>query len=151
MRVKGLPSARAVWWAGRTARRVRRDLAVGGLDQLVVPPPPPLPRGCRRWVVAVLRARSDTCLVRSLVLQGWDASHGRRRDLVIGVTAPGEGFQAHAWLDGEPASVSGGYTEVSRRPPPRTAATAASDSTGPSGRGSRHQALDEPGKVGPCP
>jgi hypothetical protein len=116
----------------------------------VVAPPPPLPMGCRRWVVAVLRARGDTCLVRSAVLQAWDAAHGRPRDLVIGVTAPGEAFAAHAWLDGEPASASAGYTEVSRQPPPRPAATA-TDSTGLSGGSSCHQPLDEAGEVRPGP
>lgn len=151
MRVKGLPSVRAVWWARRTARQVRADLDAGGLDQLVVPSPPPLPRGCRRWVVAVLRSRRDTCLVRSAVLQAWDAAHGRPRDLVIGVTAPGEGFKAHAWLDGEPAGASAGYTEVSRRPAAGTAlAGGAGDGPRSAGDGG-HQPVDQAGKVGPCP
>jgi hypothetical protein len=151
VRVKGLASARAVWWARRTARQVRADLDAGGLDQLMVPPPPPLPGGCRRWVVAVLRSRGDTCLVRSAVLQAWDAAHGRPRDLVIGVTAPGEGFKAHAWLDGEPAEASAGYVEVSRRPAP-----APGPPRGPAGGGASagdggHQPLDQAGKVGPRP
>ena len=49
---------------------------------------------------AVLRRRGDTCLVRAIVAQTWEAAHGRRRDVIIGVTAPGE-FRAHAWLDDE--------------------------------------------------
>jgi hypothetical protein len=154
VRLKGLPSARTIWWTGRAARRVRRDLAAGGIDDLVVLPPPALPRGCRRWVAAVLRARGDSCLVRSAVLQTWDAAHGHPRDLVIGVTAPGEGFAAHAWLEGEPASASAGYMEVSRRPPPwpaAAAAAAAADSTGRSGGSSVHQPLDEAGEVRPGP
>lgn len=148
MRLKGLPSAQTIWWARRAARRVRQDLAAGGIEDLVVLPPPPLPRGCRRWVVAVLRARGDTCLVRSAVLQAWDAAHGQPRDLVIGVTAPGEGFVAHAWLEGEPASVSTGYTEVSRRPPPRSA-PGVRDGASSSGGGSGHEPFDQLGKVGP--
>ncbi|MBW3575176.1 MAG: lasso peptide biosynthesis B2 protein [Actinobacteria bacterium] len=149
MRVKGLPSARAMWWARRAARQVRTDLDGGGLEQLVVPPPPPLPRGCRRWVAAVLRSRGDTCLVRSAVLQAWDAAHGRPRDLIIGVTAPRDGFKAHAWLEGDPAEASAGYTEVSRRVPP--GAPPAADSPGRSGGGSGHELLDEPRKIVPRP
>ena len=141
MRVKGLPSARAMWWARRAACQVRTDLDGGGLEELVVPPPPPLPRGCRRWVAAVLRSRGDTCLVRSAVLQAWDAAHGRPRDLIIGVTAPGEGFKAHAWLEGDPAEAFAGYTEVSRRVSPGAR----------SGGGSGHELLDEPRKIGPRP
>ncbi|MBW3557091.1 MAG: lasso peptide biosynthesis protein [Actinobacteria bacterium] len=151
MKIKGLNSARAMWWARRTARQVRTDLDAGGIDHLVVPPPPPLPRGCRRWVAAVLASRGDTCLVRSAVLQTWDAAHGRPRDLVIGVTAPGEGFKAHAWLDGEPAEASAGYTEVSRRPPPGPAPPAGAGNGSPSAGGSGHQPLDQTGKVGPRP
>jgi hypothetical protein len=37
------------------------------------------------------------------VLQRWYAAQGTRKDVVIGVTAPAEGFTAHAWLDGEEA------------------------------------------------
>ncbi len=118
MRLRGVASARSIWWARRAARRVQADLAIVGLDGLEVAPPPALPRGCRRWVVAVLRARQDTCLVRSVVLQAWDAAHGRPRDLIIGVTAPGRDFQAHAWLDGEPERASAGFSEFTRRPPP---------------------------------
>ncbi len=113
-----------------------------------MPLPPVLPRGCRRWVVAVLRARRDTCLVRSAVLQTWDAAHGRPRDLVIGVTAPGAGFKAHAWLDGEPAAASAGYAEVSRRPPPKVVPGGSGRASVSSGDG-RHQPVEEPGKVPP--
>jgi hypothetical protein len=47
------------------------------------------------------------------VLQAWHAAQGRPRDLVIGVTAPSAGFQAHAWLDGENP---GAFEELLRRP-----------------------------------
>lgn len=43
----------------------------------------------------------ESCLVNSIVLQTWEAAHGCRRDLVIGITGP-DGFSAHAWLDGDP-------------------------------------------------
>ena len=43
----------------------------------------------------------ESCLVNAIVVQAWDSAHGRRRDLVIGITGP-DGFRAHAWLDGDP-------------------------------------------------
>jgi len=43
----------------------------------------------------------ESCLVNAIVVQAWDSAHGRRRDLVVGVTGP-DGFRAHAWLDGDP-------------------------------------------------
>jgi hypothetical protein len=114
----GVSTVRALWWAQRAAHRARRDLAGDGLDDLVVTSPPCLPASDRRWVVALLRLSRRTCLVRSVVLQAWDASHGRRRDLVIGVTSPREGFKAHAWLEGDPKSTFRGFTELTRRPAP---------------------------------
>ncbi len=114
----GVSSMRALWWAQRAIHQARRDLPRKGLDDLVVVPPPPLPTGVRRWVVALLRVRRQTCLIRSVVLQAWDASHGRRRDLVIGVTSPREGFKAHAWLEGDSESSFCGFSELSRRPAP---------------------------------
>jgi hypothetical protein len=47
----------------------------------------------RRW--------PSTCLEQSFVLQRWLGARGDDRDVVIGVTAPGEAFGAHAWVDGE--------------------------------------------------
>ena len=32
--------------------------------------------------------------------QSWLKAHGVTRDVVIGVTAPADGFAAHAWLTG---------------------------------------------------
>jgi hypothetical protein len=151
MRLRGLSSARAVWWAQRAGRQARRDLSAGSLDSLMVLPPPPLPQGCRRWAVTVLRLRHDTCLVRSAVLQAWDAAHGRPRDLLIGVTAPGAGFKAHAWLEGEPASASAGFAEFTRRPPPECPRVADGGDPPRSQGGGRQQSLDQAGKVGPVP
>ena len=48
-----------------------------------------------------LRRVGESCLVNAIVLQAWETAHGRRRDLVVGVTGP-DGFRAHAWLDGDP-------------------------------------------------
>lgn len=68
---------------------------------------PPVPSGAlggRDGVVsAVCRLAGSTCLESALVRQHWAAAHGDRRELIIGVTSPSQGFEAHAWLDGEPA------------------------------------------------
>jgi hypothetical protein len=69
-------------------------------------------------VLAVLDRRPDTCLTRALVLQRWYASHGRRDDVVIGVAAPGQEFEAHAWLGGDETCAGDGFTELLRRPAP---------------------------------
>jgi Transglutaminase-like superfamily len=93
---------RAAWWAIRTARRTRIALAARGLGAALTPPaPPPLPVEAERGVRGALRRRHESCLVNSIVLQAWEAAHGRRRDLVVGITAP-DGFRAHAWLQGDP-------------------------------------------------
>ncbi len=152
-------SLRALWWARSASRQTRRDLARRGLEELVVVPPPSLPSADRRWVVALLKASRQTCLVRSAVLQAWDAAHGRRRDLIIGVTPPREGFKAHAWLEGEPASASRGFTELSRRPAPgrleHRAGPGEVSGTNRSGEGSGggdgDQTLEEQRQVGPVP
>lgn len=81
-----------------------------------LPPPPLLPERGRRGVVAVLRRTGASCLVRATVLQAWDLAHGRRRDVVIGVTAPSAGFRAHAWLDGDHPCHSTGFEELTRLP-----------------------------------
>jgi hypothetical protein len=57
---------------------------------------------------------SPTCLERALVLQRWLAAHGSPYDVVIGVTAPADGFAAHAWLDGEDDARA--YAELTRLP-----------------------------------
>jgi hypothetical protein len=67
-------------------------------------------------VRAVLRRRGDSCLVRSIILQAWYAAHGEQRDLIVGVTEPGEAFSAHAWLDGEAPHGSEPFDELLRRP-----------------------------------
>ena len=109
-----LPTARAGIWALRaiilTKRRLRRD----GLSAVVVPEPPRLPAHARRGVSIVLRHRRPTCLERALVLQRWLASRGTVRDVVIGVTGTSGGFQAHAWVEGEPIGEK--FHELTRVP-----------------------------------
>jgi hypothetical protein len=92
---------RAAWWAVKSARRTRRVLKTEGLDAALAPsPPPPLPFEAERGVRGALRRYGESCLVNAIVLQAWEAAHGRRRDLVVGITSPGA-FSAHAWLEGD--------------------------------------------------
>lgn len=106
---------RAAWWALRSARQTRRLLSTKGLDAALGPPPPPaLPDEAARGARAALRRRGHTCLVRSIVMQSWDAAHGRPRDLIIGVTGSDD-FEAHAWLDGDTGE-EGDFNELLRRP-----------------------------------
>ncbi|MGH2705322.1 MAG: lasso peptide biosynthesis B2 protein [Actinomycetota bacterium] len=119
MRLRGrlnLPTLRAAWWATRAARTARRQLHDGGLDAVRLPTVPRLPNRARPGVTAALRPASVTCLMRALVVQAWDAAHGRPRDLIIGVTSPKSGFQAHAWLQDDPPCHSDGFRELTRRP-----------------------------------
>lgn len=109
---------RAGWWALRAQRHARRELKEHGLQCSPLPRPPTLPARGERGVLSVLRRTGATCLVRAMVLQAWQAAHGRTADVVIGVTAPSQGFRAHAWLDGEAACHSTGFEELTRLPAP---------------------------------
>lgn len=108
----------AAAWAWLAARRVQRLLVNGVPAPGSVRRPPPLPAGGRRAVAAVLRRTGATCLVEALVLQAWDAAHGHRRDVVIGVTGSAD-FQAHAWLDGDRSTTGEGFAEFVRLTAPR--------------------------------
>ena len=81
------PASGGIGPLARCAAR-ERDLASHGLDGTHVLPPPRLPAGARRGVMAILRRRPSTCLERALVLQRWDAAHGAASDVVIGVPRP---------------------------------------------------------------
>ena len=104
-------------WAWRSLRRAERDLARDGLEGAHVAPPPALPASARRGVLAILRRRPSTCLERALVLQRWEADHGARGDVVIGVIGPSNGFHAHAWLETVDAQPSL-FQELLRLPAP---------------------------------
>ncbi len=105
---------RAAWWTLRAVRGARRQLQAGRLEDVELAPPPRLPRSADRGVDAVLRRVTATCLERSLVRQRWLAAHGETRALVIGVSAPANGFRAHAWIEGEP---EGDFDELVRLNP----------------------------------
>jgi hypothetical protein len=105
---------RAAWWTLRATRRAARSDDPDA--RLALPRVPAVALHAERGVLAVLRRRSDSCLTQSRVRQAWLAAHGVKRDLVIGVKAPGQDFQAHAWLEGDPPSSHAGYVELARRP-----------------------------------
>jgi Transglutaminase-like superfamily len=107
---------RAAWWAARSTRRLRGIQSGSFPPAAALPPVPGVPASARRGVSLSLRLSKATCLVRAVVLQAWYLAHGEERDLVVGVTAPSQGFSAHAWLDGDPPCHSEGFHELMRRP-----------------------------------
>jgi hypothetical protein len=111
-----VPGLRAALWALRALIATRRDPTKNPAQPPSLPRVPRLPPVARRGVEAVLRRRAATCLERATLLQAWYAAQGRRRDVVIGVTAPNTGFRAHAWLDGDPPCHEQGFHELLRRP-----------------------------------
>ena len=111
-------TVRAMAWTGVALRRTRRELARHGLDGAPVPAPPLLPPHAVRGVGFVLAMASASCLERALLSQRWAAVQGDPSDVVIGVTGPGDGFRAHAWLEAAPDPSVGAYTEILRLPAP---------------------------------
>ncbi len=111
---------RAGWWAWRAGRTVHRQLALRGPNGVVVPTAPVVDRTragrAGTAVGAALALSRRTCLEQALVRQSWAAAAGDRTDVVVGVTAPGGGFRAHAWLDGE--RVDPRFVELWRVPAP---------------------------------
>ncbi|WP_254909913.1 lasso peptide biosynthesis protein [Micromonospora sp. NBS 11-29] len=105
-----------VAWTLLACRRVRRQLARGGLDAIRLPAPPP--GGTDTLVRQALRGGGGNCLESALVRQRWFARRRVTRTVVIGVSAPGADFHAHAWLDGDPDPHRHGLAEILRRPVP---------------------------------
>jgi hypothetical protein len=110
------PSLRAMWWAGRELRALRRVLPERGLHA-AAGAPPALPASAVRGVRALAWMGRANCLERSLILQSWYAARGRRLDIVVGVDSSEDGFRAHAWvpeIDGPQPE----YTVLTRKPAP---------------------------------
>ncbi|SCF19583.1 Transglutaminase-like superfamily protein [Micromonospora haikouensis] len=105
-----------VAWTVLAYRRVRRQLARGGLDAVCLPAPPP--GGTDALVRRALRRADGNCLESALVLQRWYARGRVCRTVVIGVSAPGDDFHAHAWLDGDDDPHRHELAELLRRPAP---------------------------------
>jgi hypothetical protein len=110
-----MPNLRAALWTLRALRTARKELGAGHWEAIELPPVPRLPGSAERAVEAVLRRSGATCLPRAIVRQAWFAGQGSPRDVVVGVTAPSTGFQAHAWLDGDPPCHTERYEELLRR------------------------------------
>ncbi len=111
-----LPTLRAAWWTWRALRKARGGLRSRGFEKVDLPAVPAVGIEAQRGVAAVLRRCSNTCLEQATVRQAWHAAHGLNRDLIIGVTAPKQGFSAHAWLEGDPPCQGEGFSELTRRP-----------------------------------
>jgi hypothetical protein len=109
-------SLRAAWWTLRAIHRASRELRDGKLDSVAIPRPPRLPASAERGVNGILRRSEATCLVRALVRQSWFAAQGIPRDIVVGVTPPSAGFEAHAWLEGDRECHSRAFQELLRVP-----------------------------------
>ena len=110
-------SLRVAHWAWSAGHRLERSLRTDGIK--AIGHFESLPAAADRYrsaVSAALYLSGATCLVRSAVLQHWDAAHGRPRPLVVGVARRPDGaIAAHAWLDGDPSA--DGFVELHRRPP----------------------------------
>lgn len=90
-------------WALRSVRQARHQLASGSMAEVRLPPVRQAAlTGHDGIVSAVCHLAGATCLESALVRQQWAAAHGDRRKVIVGVTSPSDGFEAHAWLDGEP-------------------------------------------------
>ncbi|HVM13170.1 MAG TPA: lasso peptide biosynthesis protein [Egibacteraceae bacterium] len=115
MRARFRPSCiAAAAWAVAASAQARRIARRGDLLDARLLPPPPLPDSAGSGVAGVLARTKASCLVRSLVLQAWHASHDRERDVVVGVRHTTGAVEAHAWLEGE--RNDGEYVELVRRP-----------------------------------
>jgi transglutaminase superfamily protein len=112
-----LASLRAALWARAALRTARRELAQGEIRNIELPVPPALPASAFRGVAAFLRRRKHTCLEGALVRQRWLAVQGDPRAIAIGVTAPSQGFTAHAWLVGEEDAQAPIFHELTRLDP----------------------------------
>ncbi len=68
-------------------------------------------------MVFMLRSVRASCLEKAVLLQRFDAATGKARAVIIGVTAPGRGFRAHAWLEGERQTDTAFHEIVRHRTP----------------------------------
>lgn len=111
------PLILAAWWTTHAVARAKRELRYCQFDSVNLPRVPRVPPTAERAVLAVLRCLPATCLERATVMQAWHAAHGVERDLIIGVTSPASGFEAHAWLEGDTHCHNRKFRELVRLPP----------------------------------
>lgn len=112
-----LATLRTAAWTLRALRRTRAALARTGRPAAL--PVAPMAPTAYPVVLLILACGRAKCLSRSAVRQAWLTAQGDPRDLVIGVTAPSNGFRAHAWLDGDRDGA--GFAELSRSALPAAA------------------------------
>jgi Transglutaminase-like superfamily len=87
-------------WATVAYARIRRDLRNRGVRATVISTWR-LPRSSGLGVSGALARLHPSCLEKALIQQRWQAAHGIRLDVVVGVPKTGfAGGPAHAWLDG---------------------------------------------------
>jgi hypothetical protein len=113
----GFPTLRAVGWSLLALRRLRREIVASGLEVQVYPPPT-LPSSATRGVEPALRLARATCLERSLIVQRWLLSQGRRHDVLVGVAGGSKSMEAHAWVDSyDPDDQGADYRVLTRVAP----------------------------------
>jgi hypothetical protein len=110
-----ISNLRAALWTLRALRVVKKELRVGRWESIELARVPGVPQTSRRAVESVLRRTGATCLPTAILRQAWLTAHGSPRDLVIGVTPPSRGFEAHAWLEGDPPCHTERFEELLRR------------------------------------
>ena len=107
---------RAAFWTLRALRVAKKQVGTGRWDAVALPRVPDVPHASLHAVDSILGRTGATCLLTAIVRQAWFAAHGSKRDLVVGVTAPSGGFEAHAWLEGDPPCHAERFEEFLRRP-----------------------------------
>lgn len=90
---------RLVAWTLVAAIKVSGQVRRSAVRRVTLRPAPRVGVQHVSKVDAVLSATRMTCLRRSLVVQRFLLDNGEPVDLLIGTTAPSQGFRAHAWLD----------------------------------------------------
>lgn len=114
--MNAVATLRTAIWTLRAADTARRQLRSRGLRELRLPRAPAGPITAERGVWVGLRLSRASCLVAAVVRQRWHLAQGSPRAIVVGVIPPSEGFQAHAWLEGDPISQAQDYHELLRHP-----------------------------------
>ena len=117
LRARAASFAATAWWTLRTWWRVHRWLARGrrkGTFPVTVVPGGRGTAHSRRAARLMLTCCRATCLEAAHVQQARAAAAGVAVDVVVGVTAPADGFRAHAWLDGD--QVDPAFVELCRYP-----------------------------------
>jgi hypothetical protein len=106
---------RALLWAWRAAAEARRLVRTGDIRTGTISPAPRSSGHATFAVRAVKRVRRLSCLEGALLDQQWRLTRGEAHDVVVGVRTD-QGFEAHAWIDGE-FDRHTDYVEIYRRPP----------------------------------